>query len=423
MVDVRGSDGNMGRAKIEIWRHTKVRKLGYESKIKELLCFAARRITYVFIAVALLSGCSEISISSLLEGEEDGPFSLNTNEVRLQVGQEYTIVAQGGYKPYSFTLDSDFGKLDSSTGRYTAPADLPIGETEKVKITATDYVGSTLSAEITVEDELTINPNEATIETEETTTFTVSGGFGDYGFLVEYGTAEWTGPASEGSRELEYTAPAEVPDGGESGTDTVTIFSGEGDSVTADVTVEAQDELTITPSTEAVFLETGGDSQTVDFEIHGGTGDYTTVEHDYGESGDIEWENGAAEFTYTVYPSSSEGTATITVTDSDDATAQATVEVVEEEPEELTIEPSSVLLPAEPGESQEFTVTGGVPDYRIRIVPGGGNYFEFDVDGNTATFLFTDTPPPGHSNGTWNITVTDADNETVTATIEEDTMD
>ena len=152
-------------------------------------------------------------------------------------------------------------------------------------------------------------------------------------------------------------------------------------------------ELTLSPPTANVPV--GGTQQ---FSVSGGTAPYTFSIFQNQSGGSIDPGTGF----YTA--GAVAGTDTIRVTDAENATAEATVTVVQPEP--LAISPQIATLPA--GGTQQFTANGGTAPYSFTILQNqsGGSI-------NAETGLYTAGPNPG----TDIVRVTDDEKATADATV------
>ncbi|MGM0674490.1 MAG: hypothetical protein ACQETQ_07350 [Spirochaetota bacterium] len=371
------------------------------------------KLTLIVAATAFLAACGEASLLNMVEGDQGGEFSLNEQEVHLQSGGEFTLHAQGGIKPYTFELEQEVGTLESSTGRYAAPEAFENGTVIDVPVNVSDYAGETASALFRLYERLSVTPRSFEIESgsENTREITVSGGVPDY--ELEFGFEESRLTQDDGS--LTY----EAPDSGDPETESFRVYDSIGNRITVNVEVFTVDTLRITTE-DSLTVDLGEGGDTLDFTVTGGFGSYaepatTDDSDDIGElTWDGSWENDSDEFSFDV---DSPGTATIEVTD--DAaptpeTAAVTVSAVNEEPEDLSLTPSSVTLSE--GGNVEFTASGGVPPYEFEVDHDAQNTVE-QVSEDSYEFTLSGDLPKPFQDHTWEISVTDAQGETSSSNV------
>lgn len=362
------------------------------------------------------------------------PLSISPTTITVALSATQTFTAAGGVSPYTYSIVSGGGSINSTTGVYTAPASVDIAV-----IRVTDSRGNTADANIAINDPLVISPSTFTLAVNNVRTFPASGGVAPYTFSVFAGTGSidsstgvYTAPAASGSATVRVTdsvgntadatvtinpalaiAPASITvalNGSQtfSATGGVTpytfsVVSGVGsinsstgaysggavvgsavvrvtDALgnTSDAAVNVNDPLVISPTSWALAV-----TNTKTFSASGGVAPYTFSVFSGG--GTINSSSGL----YTA-PGSS-GSATVRVTDSNGNTADAAVTINPA----LAISPASVNLGF--NSTQTFTSTGGVSPYTYSVVSGGGSI-------NSSTGLFT----ANASTGTTTVRVTDA---------------
>ncbi|TNF27019.1 MAG: hypothetical protein EP329_20220 [Deltaproteobacteria bacterium] len=257
-----------------------------------------------------------------------GALAIAPSTLDLLVSTSYAFAAGGGTPPYTYALIAGGGTLVGSL--YTAPA-----TAGSATVRVSDSAGGTSDAVINVYEALTISPTTPSLAVGADLTFSASGGVGAYTFSVVSGGGSFVGAT--------YTAP------GTAGSVTVQV-SDEGGH-TASTTVTVFEPLTLTPSPAYVTL--GG--QLV-FGASGGTAPYTFSLEAGGGS--------LAGATYTA-PGTA-GTATVRVTDSVGATADALVNITPF----LGIDPAVVWV--EPGQVVTFSGTDGAGGYSYSLLSGGG---------------------------------------------------
>lgn len=275
--------------------------------------------------------------------------------------------AAGGVAPYTFSVFSGTGTINSSTGVYTAPAG---AGTDVVRVT--DSFGNTADATVTIVTGLGINPAGVTITANSTYTFAGINGSAPYSYSMVSGG----GSINAGSGL--YTAPAT------SGTAVVRVTDSL--SNTADANVTINPVLQISPTTKTLAV-----NNTFTFTSSGGLTPYTYSI--FSGSGSVDASSGL--FTA---PATS-GTTVVRVTDADSNTSNATVTINPA----LAISPTSFTITT--GDTKTFTASGGVSPYTYSVYSGNGS-----IDSSTGVYT------PGTA-GTKTIRVTDSLGNTSDATL------
>jgi len=108
-----------------------------------------------------------------------------------------TFTGSGGTAPYTYSISSGGGSVNSSTGAFTAPS-----SAQTVTVLVTDSTGLTGTATATIVQGPSISPSTVSVGLSENYTFTVSGGTAPYTYSVASGTG------SIGAGTGVYTAPA-----------------------------------------------------------------------------------------------------------------------------------------------------------------------------------------------------------------------
>ncbi len=286
----------------------------------------------------------------------------------LAANNQLTLSAAGGTGPYTFSVFSGTGVINASTGVYTAPVSAGIAT-----VRVTDSVGAVADASITINNALQISPASQTTLINSTITFSETGGVAPFTYSIVTGTGVVN--ASTGV----YTAPAS------NGTATVRVTDSIGNTSNASVTVTTTMSISPTSSTIAV-------NNTQTFSVTGGTGPYTFSR--VVGTGTINASTGV----YTAPVTS--GSATVRVTDSLGATADATVTVNAA----LAITPTSQTMGI--NGTLNFSASGGVVPYTYSIASGTGSI-------NSATGAFTAPASPD----TAVVRVTDSYGNFVNATV------
>ncbi|MCM2323342.1 MAG: hypothetical protein NDJ90_08785 [Oligoflexia bacterium] len=279
-----------------------------------------------------------------------------------------TFTAAGGVAPYSFSLLSGFGSINSETGAYTA---YPSPGLATIRVR--DGLGNTADAAVTIVEPLSLSPGTISLLKGSGIVFSARGGLAPYSYAVK------TGQGSVNSATGAYTAPNAA------GTATIEVTDSLGTKAESAVTI--YDGLTILPFTKTLVV-----NQVFSFSAAGGIAPYTYSVASGG--GSITVSSGA----YTA-PATA-GSATVRVTDSGGNTSEAVVTIRAA----LTISPTTQALAV--NNSATFTGSGGIPPYTFSIAAGSGT-----ISGTTGEY----TAPA--INGSATIRVTDSDESFAEATV------
>jgi len=351
------------------------------------------------LILVFLTGCSQISLFTLLSSEQEGDFRLDDEVVNIEEDKEYQISARGGFLPYSYTIISGSGSIDPVSGLYTAPS----GFTDyiEVEIESTDRFGTRATTMLQVYKALTANPASFSIRVGGTNEpVTISGGVGDYVISAESGKIfdssgvmeinSGTGP----SFSFQYEPPAFR------GMDFITVTDGLENSLSISVEVLSPEgsELELFPG--YVILKPGDPDFT--FEVlggyDGGLPAYFNFELEPGSSGSISsavYNSIESKWELTYQVPASEGTGILTVTSEDPITSvkygpvSSDIYILTDDPPELEIKPSFRLTFS--GRELTFTASGGIPPYVFTKIEGGGTLEQ--VSANEAV-LETAKPSP-----------------------------
>ncbi len=180
-------------------------------------------------ALAVLAGCKQFSFFSVLGDRlHDTPLAISPATVTVPMSGTVIFSATGGQTPYSFTLISGSGTIDTGTGLYTAPA---TAGTASVRVTDAQVAHSDAAVNITgTAGPLAISPTSVTMGPGGSLTFVATGGTAPYLFSL---TASGSGSPSINSSTGAYTA------GASTGTDTVQVQDALSATANATVTVTA----------------------------------------------------------------------------------------------------------------------------------------------------------------------------------------
>lgn len=269
--------------------------------------------------------------------------SISPSSYTLAVNNTQTFTASGGTGPYTFSIFSGSGTVNSSTGLYTAPA-----SAGSAVVRVTDSLGAHADANVTINAALQISPATKTVAVNNITTFTASGGVSPYVYSV------LSGGGNVNSATGAYTAPAAA------GSAVVRVTDNLGNTSDATVTINAA--LQISPANQSVVL-----NGTISFSTTGGVAPITYAVFSGGGSVN-------ASGVYTA-PASA-GSAVVRATDSLGNISSANVTITNV----IAISPSSVTLAV--NNTRTFSVTGGSSPYTYSLFSGTGTV-------NSASGLYT----------------------------------
>ncbi len=278
-----------------------------------------------------------------------------------------TFSETGGVAPYTFSVFSGTGTINSATGVFTAPA-----ANGSAVIRVTDSIGNIASANVIITTPLTLSPISVTVAVNNTTTFTPVGGTGPFTFSIVSGTG------TINSATGVYTAPAA------SGSAVVRVTDSLGATDTSMVTVNPA--LAISPASQTVTV-TG----TVNFSAAGGVSPY--VYSVFSGTGTVNASTGV----YTA--GASAGSAVVRVTDSLGNISSSNITITNG----LGISPSAITLAV--NNSTTFSGLAGSSPYTYAVIAGGGTI--------TAGGVYTAPAAAGSAT----VRVTDSIGGTATATV------
>ncbi len=254
----------------------------------------------------------------------------------LYVNETFTFSTTGGAPPFSFSVVSGSGSINSTTGEYTAPAS---PDTAVVRVT--DSIGGTSDANVTIYSgvALSLSPSSKILYVNDTFTFSASNGTTPYTYSVV------SGGGSINSTTGEYTAPASP--------DTAVVRVTDALGAIREANVEIYDDLAIVPSSKGLYV-----NEIFTFGASGGAPPltYSVV------SGGGSINSTTGEYTAPASPD----TAVVRVTDSIGGTSDASLAIYND----LVLSPSSKTLYV--NESFTFSASGGAPPLTYSVVSGGG---------------------------------------------------
>lgn len=312
------------------------------------------------------AGSATVRVTDSLNNTSDATVTINAalavnpSSKTVAVNNTYTFGTTGGVAPFTFTMVSGGGSINSGSGLYTAPA-----TSGSAVIRVTDSLSNTATSAVTINPALAISPSTKTLAVSNTHTFSASDGVSGYTYSVVAG-----GGSVHPTSGL-YTAP------GAAGTATVRVTDTM--SNTSDATVTINAALAISPTSITL-----GPSNSYTFSGSNGVSPYTFSVFAGG---------GSINSTTGVYTApASAGAVTVRVSDSLGNTADSSVTINSA----LAISPTSKTLAV--GNTFTFSAANGSgTGYAYSVVAGGGSI-------NSATGLYT---APG-SAGSATIRVTDS---------------
>jgi hypothetical protein len=282
----------------------------------------------------------------------------------LAAGNGQTFTASAGVAPYAYSMASGTGSVGAATGAYVSVTP----GTDVVR--ATDSIGNTRDAVVTVNAPLGITPATLDLAVGNTKVFSAAGGVAPYAYTLQSGTGSLSGTT--------YTAP------GAAGSATVRVTDALGNTSDCAVTVHAA--VALSPSSKTLAV-----NNVFTFSATGGVGPFSYTKTS--GVGSISASSGIY-----IAPATT-GTATLRVTDSLGNTATGTVTVNAA----LAISPTTQVMAA--STSRVFSAAGGVTPY-VFSRTGTGTI-------NSSTGAYT---APGAA-ASVTVTVTDAVGNTKTASV------
>ncbi len=278
------------------------------------------------------------------------------NTATLAVNDTLPYLIAGGAPPIVVTTVTGSVNNTTGSGNYTAGS-----VSGSDTITATDALGNTATATISIDPPLTIATTLSYIGSTSTTNYVVNGGVAPYFVSVDNGTIDT--PTGSGL----YTA------NGNQGTATITVTDSLGNSTNVLITIG---DLTISPS--QLWVEIGN---AISYSVSGGDGNYSVSV----DNGTVDTPNGSG----TYYAYGSIGIANLQVTDGG-YTANVAVAVNTT----LTVNVTNTTL--NQGDVTTYTVSGGSGNYSVYSEYGGyadnstgsGNYYAYNSWGWYWDYLY-----------------------------------
>ncbi len=296
-------------------------------------CFLA-----ICLSLTLFVSCKGVSDGNApsLGSVIGSSVAISPETATMVVSTTKSYSASGGTSPYTYSILSGPGSIDSATGVYTAAA-----TSGSAIIRVTDSIGITADAIITVVAQLQISPTSVTIVPSSSVQLTVSGGVAPISYAI------MSGSGSVGTSTGNYTAS--VTEG------PVVVRATDSMGNTSDATITVSSALALTPSS-GIYITTGG---AMVFTASGGTAPYSFSCTNINSIID------PATGDYEAAPSA--GTDTCTVTDNLGATASTTTMNIYSP---LAISPTSLTLGV--NSTTTFSATGGFGSLSYSVYSGNG---------------------------------------------------
>lgn len=262
---------------------------------------------------------------------QDSPLYLQSYSIYH--GQSRLIEALGGVKPYFYYIESGKGTINTSTGEFTAPQNYE-GDT---KVFVLDSIGQKYSSQISIGSlPLALSPSVANIVPGGNIQLTPQGGLQPYTFSI-----------ISGGGEIDDTGNFTVPLGASTGETKIKLTDFKGRATISTMNIAA---IAIAPSQTELAI-----SNTVQLTVSGGKAPYRF---------ELSNANGAIN-SEKVFTANVAGETKIRVYDSYGAYADSVI----------TIRPSLSVTPMNSklliGQKTQFSISGGVPPYRINGTGGG----------------------------------------------------
>ncbi len=134
---------------------------------------SARKFVFSLILLVLLTGCDKFDLTSVLNGKDGLPLTISPLSLVVPANEQITFTASGGIPPYTYSIVSGEGVIDSSSGAFVAS--MTPGVT---LVRVTDDNATSQDAEIEVTafvGSLVISPSTTTLNTGATANPVFSG--------------------------------------------------------------------------------------------------------------------------------------------------------------------------------------------------------------------------------------------------------
>ena len=324
----------------------------------------------IFFVIFFLFSCkgADGGFAPSLELASTAPLQIAPTTFTLAVNNTKLFTATGGKSPYTYSILSGAGVVNSATGSYTAP-----GLVGVATVRVTDSLGVIADALVNINAALLISPVNSTILIPATQTFSSTGGVGPFVFSVLSGS----GSVNSATRVFTPTV-AEV----------VTVRVTDSLNNFSDTSLTVNGPLAVSPA--MAYVVTNSD---LDLSASGGTAPYT---FSIVVGGGVFVDPLVGVYTAPAVP----GTATLRTTDSAAATFDTAVTIYDS----LLLSPLTLTIQI--NGTQTFTASGGVGARTFSILSGTGTI-------NSSTGAYTSGPVAG----TDIIQVMDAIGNVVQATV------
>jgi hypothetical protein len=287
------------------------------------------RLALLSVGILLLASCGGGGGS----GAPPLPsLTLSSPTASLGAGTTLALTATGGQTPYTFSIASGVGTVDSN-GLFSAPA---TAGTTVVEVTDKNGATAKTSLQIIV---VAFANATASVDSSTTTTQIAAGGAPPYTYSIAAGG----GSFDESGQFTSPNGPAIV---------TLEVTDSKSATAQASITVNAplvanQPTVTMGGGTSLLVGAAGGEGP-LTYEVISGGGSVDASGH----------------FTATA----TAGTSVVSITDSLGSSTLVTITIVPP----LSISPASATLTASSGQTTPFVGMNGIPPYQYSVVSGSG---------------------------------------------------